>query len=494
MRFTVGVAFSHGAAPGAHEYWLASVGTARNPFGDFVPPAEVNLPRLESLSPSYQCYPIAGPVAVRPVHEKAPLEAWEQSTNATQLQFETRLPLLGIHPRPQAAGFAQDRPWRWEPLLGAYATPMPEQPRASRGLGRYSGPFTGLLDPEEVGDYRGAVGALLVHVKPPFLGSVWACFTPVEPEFYQQALVSHAVRQVLARMQRGVFLVEAGTDQARADFPSLHEHRAGARVANFGRSPSSNLVVRVYRSFEPGFYAWRKPPDAQPGQIVSCPMEDDRLTAPPSYEHSLVLYHLCQEQFENDDRMPLDRVLEPLRYSFDQPPPFVRIENGGFTVNGVPWKAHGVNYMPSSGIGITGDYFEHWLGRGVIRESELCQQMGARYIVLTPDILPPDNRLDQIPPAVEEFLGIMDDERNYPVLLHCRAGLHRTGRLTAIYRMEYENWSVGEALRELRANGYGFMAASEADDFVVQFIQNYRRRAERNPPVAPYPRKVSESW
>ncbi len=137
---------------------------------------------------------------------------------------------------------------------------------------------------------------------------------------------------------------------------------------------------------------------------------------------------------------------------------------------------------------------EHWLGRGVIRESELCQQMGARYLVLTPDLLPPDNRLDQIPPAVEEFLAIMDDERNYPVLLHCRAGLHRTGRLTAIYRMEYENWSVGEALRELRANGYGFMVASEADDFVVQFIQNYRRRTERTPPVAPYPRKVSESW
>ena len=137
---------------------------------------------------------------------------------------------------------------------------------------------------------------------------------------------------------------------------------------------------------------------------------------------------------------------------------------------------------------------EHWLGRGSIRESELCAQLGVRYVVLTPDLLPPDNRLDQIPPAVEQFLEIMDDARNYPVLLHCRAGLHRTGRLTAIYRMEYEGWSVGEALRELRANGYGFLAASEGDDFVVQFIQNYRRRMDRNPPVAPYPRKVSELW
>ena len=43
-----------------------------------------------------------------------------------------------------------------------------------------------------------------------------------------------------------------------------------------------------------------------------------------------------------------------------------------------------------------------------------------------PDVLPPDNRLDTIPPVVDEFLQILDDEANYPVLLHCKAGLHRT--------------------------------------------------------------------
>jgi protein tyrosine phosphatase (PTP) superfamily phosphohydrolase (DUF442 family) len=135
---------------------------------------------------------------------------------------------------------------------------------------------------------------------------------------------------------------------------------------------------------------------------------------------------------------------------------------------------------------------DHWLGQGRVRESELCAQMKVRYVVLKPDVLAEDNRLDQIPPAVEEFLAIIDDRRNQPVLLHCRAGLHRTGRLTAIYRMEYQGWSAGDALREMRANGYGYMAASEADDFVIQFVQNYRRRAERIPPVAPYPRSVWE--
>jgi hypothetical protein len=119
---------------------------------------------------------------------------------------------------------------------------------------------------------------------------------------------------------------------------------------------------------------------------------------------------------------------------------------------------------------------DRWMGRPTLRESELCEQLGVRYVLLKPDILPPDNTLDTPPPVVAEWLALLDDESNYPILLHCKAGLHRTGRLTAIYRMEYRGWSEGEALRELRANGYGFVASSEGDDFVVQFIQNYRPR------------------
>jgi protein tyrosine/serine phosphatase len=115
-----------------------------------------------------------------------------------------------------------------------------------------------------------------------------------------------------------------------------------------------------------------------------------------------------------------------------------------------------------------------WMGKGKVHESALCERLGARYVLLTPDVLPPGNKLEDEPPAVKQWLELLEKESNYPILLHCKAGLHRTGRLTAIYRMEYHGWSAGEALRELRANGYGFVAASERDDFVVQFVQNYK--------------------
>jgi len=120
-----------------------------------------------------------------------------------------------------------------------------------------------------------------------------------------------------------------------------------------------------------------------------------------------------------------------------------------------------------------------WMGKGVVRESELCRQLGVKYLLLTPDVIPKNLPRDQVPPIVEDYLKILDDESNYPVLIHCKAGLHRTGRLTAIYRMEYMGWSQGEALRELRANGYGSFMASESDEFIIQFIKNYVPRKDR---------------
>lgn len=74
----VGLALSHTALEGdQHEYWFDNLGTAPNPFGADVPPAEPQAPELESISPSYQCYPITTRVVVRADREKVALEDWE---------------------------------------------------------------------------------------------------------------------------------------------------------------------------------------------------------------------------------------------------------------------------------------------------------------------------------------------------------------------------------------------------------------------------------
>jgi tyrosine-protein phosphatase SIW14 len=40
-----------------------------------------------------------------------------------------------------------------------------------------------------------------------------------------------------------------------------------------------------------------------------------------------------------------------------------------------------------------------------------------------------------------------------PVLIHCFAGIHRTGGHVAAYRIERNGWTPEEALRELQAHG-----------------------------------------
>lgn len=111
--------------------------------------------------------------------------------------------------------------------------------------------------------------------------------------------------------------------------------------------------------------------------------------------------------------------------------------------------------------------------RGTIKESELCRELGVRYVHLMPTLLPRRLSPAQRPPAIDDLLRILDDEANYPVLIHCHAGLHRTGILTAVYRMEYQGWSNDEAFLDMKAQGFGPWVCTSANDYVKQFVTSY---------------------
>ncbi|MCS6851046.1 MAG: tyrosine-protein phosphatase [Gemmataceae bacterium] len=115
-----------------------------------------------------------------------------------------------------------------------------------------------------------------------------------------------------------------------------------------------------------------------------------------------------------------------------------------------------------------------------VPEEELCRQLGVRYVHLPPRLLSPNEVESRRPEAIDQFLAIMDDPANYPVLLHCRAGLHRTGVLSAVFRMEYQGWPHKEALDELRALGFGELACTSANEYVTQYVLSYRP-GERRP-------------
>jgi protein tyrosine/serine phosphatase len=114
--------------------------------------------------------------------------------------------------------------------------------------------------------------------------------------------------------------------------------------------------------------------------------------------------------------------------------------------------------------------------RHTIRESALCTDLGVKYLHLEPDLC--SNRADPHarPKVIGEFLKIMDERQNWPVLLHCKAGLHRTGVLAAVYRMEYQDWDATAAIAELKAHGFGDVACTAANDYIQQYVLDYRPR------------------
>jgi len=118
----------------------------------------------------------------------------------------------------------------------------------------------------------------------------------------------------------------------------------------------------------------------------------------------------------------------------------------------------------------------HWsyFGDESIKESELCRRLGVRYVHLPPDLLKRRGDPDDRPEAIDRFLEILDEPANHPVLVHCKAGLHRTGVLTAVFRMEYHGWTPRQAIGELKANGFGEYACSVSNAYIDQYILSFR--------------------
>jgi tyrosine-protein phosphatase SIW14 len=88
-------------------------------------------------------------------------------------------------------------------------------------------------------------------------------------------------------------------------------------------------------------------------------------------------------------------------------------------------------------------------------EEGFCAARGVRHVRITPRVWGADEA-GEVPAeqSVAEFLAVTDDPKNHPVLVHCFAGVHRTGTLCAIFRMEYHKWPPDRAVREMQMCGF----------------------------------------
>lgn len=117
---------------------------------------------------------------------------------------------------------------------------------------------------------------------------------------------------------------------------------------------------------------------------------------------------------------------------------------------------------------------ERWMAKPSIRESDVCKELGVRYVTLDGGVLDePGQNPGSRPKVIDDFLAIAADPANRPILFHCKAGLHRTGLIAAVYRMEFDRWDKAAAVRELRANGFGTYAATEGNEYLKRFVLEF---------------------
>ena len=114
-------------------------------------------------------------------------------------------------------------------------------------------------------------------------------------------------------------------------------------------------------------------------------------------------------------------------------------------------------------------------------EERVCRARGIRYVR---SIRPGGSRARTTVPAqanVDAFLAVVRDPSAGPILVHCFAGLHRTGIFCALYRISCDGWSADEAISEMYAIGY-----SQPDPAALAYLRAYptdrdsRARGRRN--------------
>jgi len=75
------------------------------------------------------------------------------------------------------------------------------------------------------------------------------------------------------------------------------------------------------------------------------------------------------------------------------------------------------------------------------------------------------------PVVIAKFLSLVGNPANQPVYVHCIGGKHRTGVMTAIYRMTLDGWNASRAFAEMKQYHFGAdFLHPEFKDFIQTYV------------------------
>src|SRR5262245_47950727 len=100
------------------------------------------------------------------------------------------------------------------------------------------------------------------------------------------------------------------------------------------------------------------------------------------------------------------------------------------------------------------------------QESGLVDKAGMKYVRIPMTTHTPPTASQQA-----QFLSLVSDPAHQPVYVHCREGRHRTGVMTALYRMTQDRWTADQAFKEMKQYDFGWdVLHSEFKRFVYSYV------------------------
>jgi hypothetical protein len=324
MELAIGLSNTHtNAGGGEHEYFVGAFGTAPRTALHEKMLTRFEMPALDTLTRNYKFFPCRDVAGIKVRSGQCIL----QPGNIPMPDA-----VYASHPRPRGAGFDKDRAWRWTPLLEAATADK---------------------------EWRGNPATLLVHADGDYKGGAWASFAVRDRAWYANPEVLDMAGRIAAKMADGVFILDGGTD-----FYTYFDEqpmRLGMRVANLSEKErtlhgEANLTPRDKTS--PVFTSsWRF--QVMPGEVAV--LEDPVAVKERGGDGPWTVEARLSAE---EGGVLLDTVSHEAHIWKPSPDPsYVTVEDGEFMLDGKRWRVHGVNYMPSSGIGIEDQpYFEFWIG------------------------------------------------------------------------------------------------------------------------------------
>jgi protein tyrosine/serine phosphatase len=160
-------------------------------------------------------------------------------------------------------------------------------------------------------------------------------------------------------------------------------------------------------------------------------------------------------------------VVDPSRIRIDN---FGRINSNYY--RGAQPNGHDYSDLAALGvktlIDLTGDDAQ-------ANEEAMVATAGMTYVHI-----PMTTHQSPTPETLTHFLKIVNDPGRQPIYVHCVGGRHRTGVMTAVYRMSQDGWTADQAFAEMKR--YKFGADLLHREF-KKFVYGYRAEPANNASV-----------